>query len=60
MVGVSTTIKTLEVGRNEKILAEHVVSEEDIIKSLDNDGIITNIATAIYRNEEKETENICF
>ena len=57
MVGVSTTIKTLEVGRNEKILAEHVVSEEDIIKSLDNDGIITNIATAIYRNEEKETEN---
>ena len=57
MVGVSTTVKTLEVGRNEKILAEHVVSEEDIIKSLDNDGIITNIATAIYRNEEKETEN---
>ena len=57
MVGVSTTIKTVEVGRNEKILAEHVVSEEDIIKSLDNDGIITNIATAIYRNEEKETEN---
>ena len=57
MVGVSTTIKTLEVGRNEKILAEHVVSEEDIIKSLDNDGIITNIATAIYRNEEKEAEN---
>ena len=57
MVEVSTTIKTLEVGRDEKILAEHVVSEEDIIKSLDNDGIITNIATAIYRNEEKETEN---
>ena len=57
MVGVSTTIKTLEVGKNEKILAEYVVSEKDIIKSLDNDGIITNIATAIYRNEEKETEN---
>ena len=57
MINIKEKIEILAVEKEKIFTAMYEVTENDIANALENNGAITNIALASYKDTEKEAEN---